>query len=542
MLERGISVENRQLLQLYYPSGALKYEGETKKNEFGHDVYDGFGKLYDEEGHLLYEGEFVDQAKQGEGKMYLKGQLRYSGQFARNQKHGQGEFYQGDFLRYRGSFVNDQMDGYGELFYANTTQIYYKGEFVQGMRKGKGTMYYPSGRVMYEGEFMWQNRQGFGRLYEDDDASTLLYEGYYFDDARHGKGTLYEHGVKVAEGQFKDNVMTGAGVLFYPSGAIKYEGAIAQGVAHGRGDYYTEDGKKIYSGEFVHGERMRITKEVEAEIAKLRTELAGLIGLEDVKREVNQLINFIKMQGVRVDFGLASFPMTYHLVFTGNPGTGKTTVARLIGQLYKHLGVLSSGHFVETDRAGLVAGYVGQTALKVQDVVKKATGGVLFIDEAYALVNDQNDAFGQEAIDSLLKAMEDLRDDLVIIVAGYEERMEAFLQANPGFKSRFNRFIAFPNYNHEELYAIFERLCAQNDYTYDENFKVALKQAIGKLAMETTPNFSNGRYVRNIFEKLVTMQSNRLADTQQLTKEMVMTLTLEDLKAAEALQLFERTY
>lgn len=533
---------NRQQQQLFYPDGALKYEGQTKKNDFGHDVYDGFGKLYDEEGHVLYEGDFVEQARQGDGKMYLKGKLRYSGQFARNQKHGQGEFYQGDHLLYRGSFVNDQMDGYGELFYANDTQLYYKGEFVQGMRKGKGVMYYPSGHVMYEGEFMWQNRQGFGRLFEDDASSTLLYEGYYFDDARHGKGVLYEEGIKVAEGQFKDNVMTGAGVLFYPSGAVKYEGNIEGGVAHGRGDYFTEDGKMIYSGEFVNGERMRITPEIEAEITKLRDELHGLIGLADVKQELDQLINFIKMQGIRVDFGLASFPMTYHLVFTGNPGTGKTTVARIIGQLYKHLGVLSSGHFVETDRAGLVAGYVGQTALKVQDVVKKATGGVLFIDEAYALVNDKNDAFGQEAIDSLLKAMEDLRDDLVIIVAGYEGRMEEFLQANPGFKSRFNRFIAFPNYNHEELYQIFARLCKQNDYMFNDDFAVALQQAMQTIDIATTENFSNGRYVRNIFEKLVTMQSNRLADVKNITKIDVMTLTEADLQAAIDTKLFEKTY
>lgn len=535
-------MENKQQLKLFYPDGALKYEGQTKKNDFGHDVYDGFGKLYDEEGHLLYEGEFVEQAKQGEGKMYLKGKLRYSGQFARNQKHGAGEFYQDDYLLYRGNFVHDQMDGYGELFYANDNQLYYKGEFVQGMRKGKGTMYYQSGRIMYEGDFMWQNRQGFGKLYEDDEASTLLYEGYYFDDARHGKGTVYENGVKVAEGQFKDNVMTGPGVLFYPSGAIKYKGNIEAGKAHGRGYYFTEDGKMIYSGEFVHGERMRITPEVEAEISKLRAELHSLIGLTDVKRELDQLINFIKMQGIRVDFGLASFPMTYHLVFTGNPGTGKTTVARIIGQLYKHLGVLSSGHFVETDRAGLVAGYVGQTALKVQDVVKKATGGVLFIDEAYALVNDKNDAFGQEAIDSLLKAMEDLRDDLVIIVAGYEGRMEDFLQANPGFKSRFNRFIAFPNYNHTELYEIFARLCQHNDYRYDDAFAQALQQAMQQIVIDETENFSNGRYVRNIFEKLVTMQSNRLANDKNLTKNDVMTLTEADLQAAIETKLFEKTY
>ncbi|GGG15667.1 hypothetical protein GCM10007425_07480 [Lysinibacillus alkalisoli] len=532
-------MENKQL---FYPNGKLKYEGMLRKNEFGHDLYHGMGKLYDESGGLLYEGAFYEQAKQGEGAMFLKGELRYKGQFLRNQKHGHGELYQDGFLYYRGEFKNDQMDGYGELFYPRDTQLYYKGQFIQGMRKGEGMMYYPNGRIMYVGEFMWQNRQGFGKLYEDNEASELLYEGYYFDDMRHGKGILYEQGIKVAEGQFKENVMQGEGVLYYPSGAKKYEGQIEGAVAHGRGDYFTEDGKLIYSGEFVNGERLRITPEIEAQIARLKHEMHALVGLDDVKAEVDQLINFIKMQGIRVDYGLASFPMTYHLVFTGNPGTGKTTVARIIGQLYKYLGVLSSGHFVETDRAGLVAGYVGQTALKVQDVVKKATGGVLFIDEAYALVNDKNDAFGQEAIDSLLKAMEDLRDDLVIIVAGYEERMQHFLQANPGFKSRFNRFIAFPNYRHEELFEIFARLCEINDYQFNEAFQQRMQQEISQIPIDAITNFSNGRYVRNLFEKLVTMQSNRLANVKQLTREDVMTLTVEDIEMAIQLQLFEKTY
>lgn len=229
-------------------------------------------------------------------------------------------------------------------------------------------------------------------------------------------------------------------------------------------------------------------------------------------------------------------------MFSGNPGTGKTTVARIIGQLYKYLGVLSSGHFVETDRAGLVAGYVGQTALKVQEVVSKAKGGVLFIDEAYSLINDKQDAFGKEAIDSLLKAMEDLRDDLVIIVAGYTELIEEFLLANPGFKSRFNHFVKFDNFITDELYDIFAMLCKNNDYQYGEAFAHHMKDQLHQIPVESIPNFSNGRYIRNLFEKLVTIQSNRLIQQENITKEELMEFTEEDILLGLTENLFDNTF
>ncbi len=198
-------------------------------------------------------------------------------------------------------------------------------------------------------------------------------KGIFFEDLKHGKGKVYSRqGVLEAEGQFKEDAMTGKGTLYYANGQAKYIGELVNGDKHGRGDFYNEEGKIIYSGEFIDGERLRITPEVEREIEKLQAQLDGLVGLLNAKKELHNLINLIKIQSLRVDHGLTSFPITYYLVFSGNPGTGKTTVARIIGQIYKHLGVLSSGHFVETDRAGLVAGYVGQTALKVQEVVKKS--------------------------------------------------------------------------------------------------------------------------------------------------------------------------
>lgn len=557
---------NRVEKEMFYPSGEVMYRGEVKKNDFGHDVYHGKGQLFDQDGELLYEGEFVEHAKYGNGIMYLKGKIIYKGEFNKNKKQGQGILYYPDgTVQYEGRFHQDQMEGFGILYYTkeqlapyieireqypSLNQPMYVGEFVHGMKKGAGKQYFPNGLLQYEGEFMWHHMQGAGRLYYNAEHeitpelvqighATIEYEGYFLESAKHGKGKLFARdGSLLAEGHFKEDALTGIGTLFYPNGEVRYKGDLKNGVMHGRGEFYNENGKLIYSGEFIHGERLRITPEVEREIEKLSNQLDQLVGLPNAKKELHNLINFIKIQSLRVDHGLASFPITYHLVFTGNPGTGKTTVARIIGQIYKHLGVLSSGHFVETDRAGLVAGYVGQTALKVQEVVKKATGGVLFIDEAYSLVNDARDSFGQEAIDSLLKAMEDLRDDLVIIVAGYEERMEAFLNANPGFKSRFNHFVKFDNFTTSELYDIFAALCQQNDYRYDENFALAMKQHLHAIPVEEIENFSNGRYIRNIFEKLVTSQSNRLVTLQDITREQLMQFKLEDIEE----HLFSNTF
>ncbi|WP_445477467.1 AAA family ATPase [Lysinibacillus irui] len=559
---------NYEEKELFYPDGTIMYRGGVKKNDFGHDIYDGKGTLFDQEGEPLYEGEFVNHMKQGNGIMYLKGQLIYQGEFIQNKKQGNGILYKDSQIHYEGHFRNDLMDGYGILYYEedviapyqelramypHLNQPQYEGDFVHGMKKGKGKQYYPNGFLLYEGDFIWHHMQGAGKLYYPAESpageelnrgvTTLYYEGYFFEDLKHGKGKVYSReGVLEAEGHFKEDAMTGHGTLYYGNGQASYIGDLVQGKKHGRGDYFNEQGKIIYSGEFINDERLRITPEIEQEINKLQKQLDGLVGLPNAKKELHNLINFIKIQSLRVDHGLTSFPITYHLVFTGNPGTGKTTVARIIGQIYKHLGVLSSGHFVETDRAGLVAGYVGQTALKVQEVVNKAKGGVLFIDEAYSLINDKQDAFGKEAIDSLLKAMEDLRDDLVIIVAGYTELMEEFLQSNPGFKSRFNHFVQFDNFSTDELYDIFAMLCQTNDYQFGEAFAQRMKAQLHQIPIETIPNFSNGRYIRNLFEKLVTIQSNRLIQQAMITKEELMTFEEQDIIQGISENLFDNTF
>ncbi|EFI70199.1 AAA family ATPase [Lysinibacillus capsici] len=559
---------NHEEKELFYPSGIIMYRGGVKKNDFGHDIYDGKGSLFDQEGELLFEGEFVNHMKQGNGIMYLKGQLIYQGEFIQNKKQGHGILYKDGHIHYEGHFRNDLMDGYGVLYYEeevispyqtlraqypHLNQPQYEGDFVHGMKKGKGKQYYPNGFLQYEGDFIWHHLQGAGKLYYPTESptaeelargvTTLHYEGHFFEDLKHGKGKVYARdGILEAEGQFKEDMMTGQGTLYYANGQASYIGDLVQGKKHGRGDYYNEEGKIIYSGEFINDERLRITPEVEQEIAKLQKQLDSLVGLPNAKKELHNLINFIKIQSLRVDHGLTSFPITYHLVFSGNPGTGKTTVARIIGQIYKHLGVLSSGHFVETDRAGLVAGYVGQTALKVQEVVNKAKGGVLFIDEAYSLMNDKQDAFGKEAIDSLLKVMEDLRDDLVIIVAGYTELIEEFLQSNPGFKSRFNHFVQFDNFSTDELYDIFAMLCQTNDYQFGEAFAQHMKTQLRHMPIETIPNFSNGRYIRNLFEKLVTIQSNRLIQQAIISREELMTFEEQDILQGIAEKLFDNTF
>ena len=268
-------------------------------------------------------------------------------------------------------------------------------------------------------------------------------------------------------------------------------------------------------------------------IEDLKKELNELIGLEGVKREVNNLINTVTIYKLRQKFDLKTVDMSLHMVFTGNPGTGKTMIARLMSRIYKSLGMLRKGHLVEVDRSGLVAGYVGQTATKTSEVIEKALGGVLFIDEAYALNGKSENDFGQEAIDTLLKAMEDHREDLVVIVAGYDMLMAQFIHSNPGLESRFNRYLHFDDYTPEEMMGILDLQLKKGQYVLTDQARVDVADYI-QAANTSSIAFGNGRGVRNIFERLLVAQANRLAQCKDVTRDDLMTITEADVAAARA--------
>lgn len=257
-------------------------------------------------------------------------------------------------------------------------------------------------------------------------------------------------------------------------------------------------------------------------------ELEGLIGLESVKEEVKTMSNFIKIQQTRKQQGLMSSQVSYHCVFTGNPGTGKTTVARIIAGIYAELGVLKKGHLVETDRSGLVAEYVGQTAIKTNKVIDSAIDGVLFIDEAYSLVGGGQSDYGKEAIATLLKRMEDDRDRLVVILAGYGDEMKQFIDSNPGLQSRFNRYIHFPDYSAEELHQIFCSLVKKYDYELTDEAPFEMLSCLKEAVVHKDKNFGNGRTVRNVFEKTLERQANRLASIARPSLKQLKEITKED--------------
>lgn len=265
------------------------------------------------------------------------------------------------------------------------------------------------------------------------------------------------------------------------------------------------------------------------DIEELKKELHGYIGLEEVKSEVESLINIATVYALRKKNGLAAPDMSLHMVFSGNPGTGKTMIARLMARVYHSLGLLSKGQLVEVDRSGLVAGYVGQTAQKTAKVLESALGGVLFIDEAYALTSRGAGDYGLEAVETILKYMEDHRDDLIVIIAGYTELMQDFIDSNPGLASRFNKYVDFRNYTPQEMTEIFKLNCKKAQYELDEDAIPLLSRFFTKAA--EVEDFGNARGVRNTFEKVISAQANRLAKDPDVTKDDLLALTKEDVAA-----------
>lgn len=273
-----------------------------------------------------------------------------------------------------------------------------------------------------------------------------------------------------------------------------------------------------------------VSHQDERSLPELLTELNQLVGLQAVKSKVKDLINYQKVQQLRRNSGLFSGKNTLHLAFTGNPGTGKTTVARIIGRIYKQLGLLSKGHFIEVSRTDLIAGYQGQTALKVKEVIEKAKGGVLFIDEAYSITeNEHCDSYGRECLTELTKALEDFREDLVVIVAGYTEPMKTFFESNPGLKSRFNTFIEFEDYKPSELQRILQLICKTNDYSLHPDALSLLEVHLTTILQNSRKPFANGRFVRNLFDDMVMNHARRVVALTHLTLEDLQEIKKEDL-------------
>lgn len=261
-------------------------------------------------------------------------------------------------------------------------------------------------------------------------------------------------------------------------------------------------------------------------VEEYQGELADLVGLDEVKTDVNEMVNILKVNELRKKQGIPPISVAKHMVFTGNPGTGKTTVARILAGIYKQLGVLSKGHLVEVDRSGLVAAHIGGTEEKTMNVIESAMGGVLFIDEAYSLSGEGND-FGQYAIDTLIKAMEDRRDDLVVIAAGYPQLMNDFLESNPGLRSRFTKFISFSDYDADEMQQIFVRMIKKDGFSLADGAEELLMALWNKATTEE--DFGNGRGVRNVYEDVLTNQSTRVININNPTKEDLLLICKEDI-------------
>ena len=276
-------------------------------------------------------------------------------------------------------------------------------------------------------------------------------------------------------------------------------------------------------------EQYRLDNAVEHTLPELMDELNSLIGLNKVKQEVQDLVAYQRVQKLRSESGLSWSKNTLHMAFMGNPGTGKTTVARIVGRIYKQLGLLSKGDFFEVSRTDLIAGYQGQTALKVKKVIEKAKGSVLFIDEAYSITeNDHSDSYGRECLTELTKALEDYRDDLVVIVAGYKEPMKKFFESNPGLKSRFNTFIEFDDYSAAELEEILISMCKLNDYELSDAAKEQIEKYFANKVDTKEDNFANGRLVRNLFDDLVMNHAKRVVNIVEPSKDDLKTVLSED--------------
>ena len=450
---------------------------------------------------------------------------------------------------YVGSWYRDLFHGNGTYYWTNGAV--YEGEFHLGSIHGKGKLTLPSGET-YIGFHNNGIKHGRGKTnYANGDSHV----GYWWEGVLNGRGTYKWANGGIFDGKFKNNLRSGKGVETYSDGS-KYVGTWREGKIYGKGTFINSDGisyEDKWSNEKVQAFRDKNFRNTLQNIPSsninsnaktslndvslyIEDQFSKLVGLGKVKQEIRQQARFIEVQKLRNDVGLKnSSSPSRHLVFAGNPGTGKTIFARIVAGMYMRLGILKTDKVVEVDRSGLVAGYIGHTAIKTKEVFESALDGVLFIDEAYALVKEGGafTDFGQEAIDTLLKLMEDNRDRIVVIVAGYKGKMDSFISSNPGLSSRFNKRIDFPNYSVDELWLILEMFAKENSYEINESVKEFLLPHFLKDIESGGESFGNARYIRNLFETVLQIQATRLmSSSSKPSKNDLIELNLADFSLA----------